>query len=54
MKYCHHLQASVSVKLEGHMQRPWGTEEAIRKVLLMARVDGAGRRKKKKGRGQRK
>lgn len=45
---CHHLLASESVKQEEpHMQRPWGNEEAIRKVLLVARVEGARRRKKR-------
>lgn len=35
MKCCHHLLASERVKEEGpHMQRPWGSEEAIRKVVL--------------------
>lgn len=28
---------------ETHVQRPWGNQERIRKVLLVATVEGAGR-----------
>lgn len=46
MKCCHHLQVTVSMKQEEtHMQGPCSSEEAIRKVLLVPRVEGAGGRK---------
>ena len=33
---------------ETHVQRPWGNEERIRKVLLVARVEGRRGKKEQK------